>query len=209
MSEIQIFQSVTGEAVTSSYNIAVVFSKPHNQVMRSIRKIVNNLDQKDRCIFAHISEPDQYGRLQPAYALTKEAFLLLAMGFGGKKALQFKIAYINAFNHLETKSQVQAKHLRTLQTYWLNHHPSHEAILSLCNSGYSISKIAVMLSISESTVSRRKKSLANIGLLPKPKNFPAVGRCTEPNIQPAVGRSTEPNIQPRAKNGQFLPHNKA
>lgn len=35
------------------------------------------------------------------YYLTRDGFTLLAMGFTGKKALQFKIAYIEAFNKME------------------------------------------------------------------------------------------------------------
>ena len=33
--------------------------------------------------------------------MTRDGFVLLAMGFTGKKALDFKIAYINAFNAME------------------------------------------------------------------------------------------------------------
>ncbi|MPM83829.1 hypothetical protein SDC9_130898 [bioreactor metagenome] len=39
----------------------------------------------------------------PAYRMTRDGFTLLAMGFTGKKALQFKLAYIDAFNRMEAK----------------------------------------------------------------------------------------------------------
>lgn len=35
------------------------------------------------------------------YHLTRDGFTLLAMGFTGKKALAFKLAYIDAFNRME------------------------------------------------------------------------------------------------------------
>lgn len=35
------------------------------------------------------------------YIINRDGFTLLAMGFTGKKALQFKIDYINAFNQME------------------------------------------------------------------------------------------------------------
>ena len=37
--------------------------------------------------------------------MTKDGFTLLAMGFTGAKALQFKIAYINAFDRMEAELQ--------------------------------------------------------------------------------------------------------
>jgi len=40
-------------------------------------------------------------RKDPAYELTRDAFALLAMGFTGKTALAFKLAYIQAFNRME------------------------------------------------------------------------------------------------------------
>ncbi len=42
-------------------------------------------------------------RKMPMYNLTRDGFSLLAMGFTGKKALQFKIAFINAFNEIKLK----------------------------------------------------------------------------------------------------------
>jgi len=35
------------------------------------------------------------------YLITRDGFMLLAMGFTGKKAMQFKLAYIEAFNQME------------------------------------------------------------------------------------------------------------
>ena len=37
------------------------------------------------------------------YDMTRDGFTLLAMGFTGAKALQFKLAYIAAFNEMEAK----------------------------------------------------------------------------------------------------------
>ena len=39
----------------------------------------------------------------PAYELNRDGFVVLAMGFTGKKALQFKLAYIDAFNKMEAQ----------------------------------------------------------------------------------------------------------
>ena len=42
-------------------------------------------------------------RKYAAYRPTRDGFMLLAMGFTGKKALQFKLAYIDEFNRMEEK----------------------------------------------------------------------------------------------------------
>lgn len=42
-------------------------------------------------------------RRAPAYSVSRDGFALLAMGFTGKQALAFKLAYIGAFNAMETR----------------------------------------------------------------------------------------------------------
>lgn len=44
---------------------------------------------------------DSYGRSKPCYFMNRDGFTLLAMGFTGKQALDWKIKYINAFNQME------------------------------------------------------------------------------------------------------------
>ena len=44
---------------------------------------------------------EQNGQTYPMYYLNRDGFTLLAMGFTGKKALQFKLQYIDAFNRME------------------------------------------------------------------------------------------------------------
>lgn len=51
--------------------------------------------------FTLIDYTDTQGKPRPEYLLTRDGFTLLAMGFTGTKALQFKVAYINAFNRME------------------------------------------------------------------------------------------------------------
>lgn len=55
----------------------------------------------NRLNFQPVTLPDGKGEKRPAYLLTRDGFTLLAMGFTGAKAVQFKVAYINAFNRME------------------------------------------------------------------------------------------------------------
>jgi Rha family phage regulatory protein len=81
--------------------VAEVFGKQHKHVIRDIEKMIVDLPEKDRSKFGQISTEDSYGRKRPAYQMNRDGFSLLAMGFTGKKALHFKLKYIDAFNRME------------------------------------------------------------------------------------------------------------
>lgn len=90
------------QAVTSSLQVAENFGKEHRNVLRDIeglKKDVLNFEQ----MFFETETPDSYGRPRKTYFMNRDGFTLLAMGFTGKKALEFKLKYIQAFNHMEQK----------------------------------------------------------------------------------------------------------
>lgn len=96
--------------VTTSLRIAEYFSKPHKDVLKAIRLLDcdPNFTQRNFSPSMYISElGNGVKRELPMYYLTRDGFTLLAMGFTGKKAMQFKIAYINAFNEMEEMLQKQ------------------------------------------------------------------------------------------------------
>jgi Rha family phage regulatory protein len=77
--------------------------------MRDIRNIIaGDPDWGDGYNFVPIFESDSYGREQPGYLISRDGFVLLAMGYTGEKAMRFKKAYIAAFNKLERKIQAPA-----------------------------------------------------------------------------------------------------
>jgi len=63
-------------------------------------------------MFTETKTLDKYKREQRTYNLTKDGFTLLAFGFNGKKAMQFKLGYIKAFNEMEA----QLKEFDTIKT---------------------------------------------------------------------------------------------
>ena len=166
MSNIKLYTTQGGQPVTTSRNIAKVFNKPHHNVLKSIRRLQQQLpDGIDVVNFYDISEKDSYGRLQPTYEITERGFLLLAMGFGGKKALQFKLAYIAEFERLAQTAHDQSQIIIKLQQDFLINNPKHNAVLELRRAGYPTKYIAEMLDVAKSTINKRTKELANIGLL--------------------------------------------
>lgn len=91
-----------GHAVTDSITVSRVFGKRHDHTLESIRRLVL-ATPKLGGLYESINYRDEQGKSRPAYLMNRDGFTLLAMGFTGRKALDFKIAYINAFNEMEER----------------------------------------------------------------------------------------------------------
>ena len=86
--------------VITSLDVAETFGKEHKRVLQDIREL--------RCseeFGKHNFVPSSYTSVQnkelPMYYITRDGFTLLAMGYNGEKAMQFKEAYIRQFNEME------------------------------------------------------------------------------------------------------------
>ncbi|HDZ5081283.1 TPA: Rha family transcriptional regulator [Campylobacter jejuni] len=113
------FDTQNNQIFCTSLDVAKVFGKRHFHVLRDIENILNDLREigdvqcksnfelsfKVRKIQGFKGRERKY----PYYNLTRDGFSLLAMGFTGKKALQFKIAFINAFNEMQKLLQKEIK----------------------------------------------------------------------------------------------------
>ena len=96
-----------GQPVTTSLKIAELFGKNHKEVLRDIReKILPHItDDFNERNFAPVDYRDGKGQYRPMYYLTRDGFTMVAMGYTGPKAMQFKEAYINEFNKMEAMLQ--------------------------------------------------------------------------------------------------------
>lgn len=116
--------------VTSSLNVAGVLEKDHKRVMEDIKKILKTLSESQSPILgippeqqnkllgaaenwfyldSYISE--QNGQEYPLYYMNQDGFTLLVMKYTGKKALLYKLAYIDEFNRMKNELQ----HKETLE----------------------------------------------------------------------------------------------
>lgn len=66
-------------------------------------------------MFEKSTYTNERNRQYPMYYINRDGFALLAMGFTGKKALQFKLSYIQAFNEME--KQIYALDLEDNQSF--------------------------------------------------------------------------------------------
>lgn len=107
-----ILSMQNGEPVVSSRQIAENFDKNHRDVLRAVDNLkedVRNFAQ----MFFESTEADSYGREQRTYLMNRDGFTLLAMGFTGKAALEWKLKYIAAFNEMEKKLTEQPQLTRS------------------------------------------------------------------------------------------------
>lgn len=87
------------QIVVSSKDIAEHFGKDHKNVLQSIRDIL--VAENSATKFFQETSSVYRGQHFPFYLMNRDGFSLLAMGFTGKKALQWKLKYIEAFNEME------------------------------------------------------------------------------------------------------------
>lgn len=101
MNEI-ILKEEKGQVVASSNDIAEKFGKRHDQVLRDID---NMLKSDSTILWSEMFNESTYvnsrGKEYRCFLVNRDGFSLLAMGFTGKKALEWKLKYINAFNAME------------------------------------------------------------------------------------------------------------
>lgn len=103
MNEI-VITNTNGELTTSSLGVAEKFGKRHSDVLESIENLIKGCAEKSADLFIEISyQNPQNKQWYKYYELTRDGFSLLVMGFTGKKALEWKLKYIEAFNLMEQK----------------------------------------------------------------------------------------------------------
>lgn len=86
--------------VTDSRTLAKTFGKRHDSVLRAFDKLQCS-DDFSRRNFAEVEYLDAKGELRRQITMTKDGFVMLAMGFIGPKAVAFKEEYIRAFNEMD------------------------------------------------------------------------------------------------------------
>ncbi len=95
-----LVQVADGQIVVSSRNIAEHFEKRHADVLAGIENIKTE-NSAVTPMFCETTYTAGTGKAYKEYLMNRDGFSLLVMGFTGKKALEWKIKYIQAFNAME------------------------------------------------------------------------------------------------------------
>lgn len=100
----EAFKVIEGRPVTSSRSVAEYFGKRHDNVIRDIEELTSKKPELRERNFALTEEVKQVGattRKVPFYWMDRKGFSILAMGFTGAKALDFKCAFYDEFERME------------------------------------------------------------------------------------------------------------
>jgi Rha family phage regulatory protein len=97
-----MYDLVTPQVKTSSLTVAKFFGKAHHRVLRAIENLELPKDFTE-ANFGVSEYIDPTGRRLPEIMMTRDGFTVLAMGFTGKEAMQWKLKYLAAFNAMEAK----------------------------------------------------------------------------------------------------------
>lgn len=97
-----VFKGESNQVLTNSLLVADKFGKNHKHVLDAIRELISSAEKS---AVLKMFVPSTYiasnNKENPMFIMNRDGFTLLAMGFTGEKALQFKLEYINAFNKME------------------------------------------------------------------------------------------------------------
>ena len=105
------------QAVTDSLKVADAFNKNHRDVMRAISTKINSAQNcaQFKKMFVEATYQDASGTSNRMYYMNRDGFTFIAMGFTGRKADDFKLKYIQAFNKMEQQIRNQSERPKLMQ----------------------------------------------------------------------------------------------
>ena len=146
----------SGRPATTSLEVAKFFGKRHDNVLRDVDALLSQLPENSLQLNFEETYQEQETPLGVKQArmfiLYRDGFMLLVMGYTGKKALAMKLAYIEAFNRMEEELARQKEAAR--------------------NITHDIVDFPGTLSITPSSVADRKLLRALVGSWAKLANVP-------------------------------------
>ena len=105
----------SGRPATTSLAVAKFFGKRHDHVLRDIDALLSQLPENSlQPNFGETYQEQEtpLGVKQVrVFILYRDGFMLLVMGYTGKKALAMKLAYIEAFNRMEAELAASSRPL--------------------------------------------------------------------------------------------------
>jgi Rha family phage regulatory protein len=124
---------IDGIAFCTSLQVAEHFDKTHANVLKDIERTIEQVLENSEEVKSYSTEnlfqkadytlTNNLGHSvkKPMYLLTRDGFTLLAMSYTGAKAMQFKLAYMDAFNRMEEALKYQLDKTETINNEQLRH----------------------------------------------------------------------------------------
>jgi len=102
-----------GRVFADSRDIAEKFGKRHDNVLAAVDALIKDAPSTLLNFKEGVYTLEKTGKQKHRFfEMTRDGFSLLVMGFTGKRALEWKLLYIEAFNKLEQNLQARRKSLR-------------------------------------------------------------------------------------------------
>lgn len=119
-----VYRGESNQPLTNSKLVAEVFGKEHRNVVRDIKNLIEGgvLKNEQTPMFEETTYINEQNKQSyPMFVMNQDGFTLLAMGFNGKKAMEFKLKYIEAFNTMkrqieQSKPSVPQNYLEALKS---------------------------------------------------------------------------------------------
>ena len=119
-----VYRGDSNQPLTNSKLVAEVFGKEHRNVVRDIKNLIEGgvLKNEQTPMFEETTYINEQNKQSyPMFIMNQDGFTLLAMGFNGKKAMEFKLKYIEAFNAMkrqieQSKPSVPQNYLEALKS---------------------------------------------------------------------------------------------
>ncbi|AIM63108.1 Rha family transcriptional regulator [Weissella ceti] len=111
----EIVQIENNEVMTTSRQIAEVFGKRHTDVLETIRKKIEKINELEESgdirspKFVETTYINSQNKEHVEYKLNKDAVVLVVMNYQTKEALKFQLKYIDQFNFMEEQMKQQAQ----------------------------------------------------------------------------------------------------
>lgn len=97
-------RTINGKEVpaVTSLQVAEHFGKEHFNVLNDIRRTIDKCSESFNALnFQAVEYTDAKGEKRPMYLLSKDGFMMVAMGYTTSEAMHIKEAYIARFNEME------------------------------------------------------------------------------------------------------------
>ncbi|MGL4752263.1 MAG: Rha family transcriptional regulator [Aeromonadaceae bacterium] len=122
MNDIELFRQLVttqdNKVTTTSRKVAESFGKRHDNVLAAIERLECSKEFAELNFKVCFENSElQNGKPLKYYIMTKDGMAFLCMGFTGKKAAEFKEAYINAFNWMHETIKVRDELNRQIGDY--------------------------------------------------------------------------------------------
>lgn len=172
-----VYRGKDNQPLTNSLLVAETFGKEHRNVLRDIKNLIEGgvLKNEQTPMFEETTYmSEQNKQSYPLYVMNQDGFTLLAMGFNGKKAMEFKLKYIEAFNAM--KRQIEQSKPSVPQNYL-------EALKSLIKAEEEKQQLALENKQKDETIITISKANVELGnkiteMLPKVNYYDRILQST-------------------------------